>query len=139
MLQTIHRPTLTDNKLKVIQAINKRDLTELKALDWLANTVLNRAELNLFNKVYLEAERQQTTTDKIQELLDAYGFKLISTAKQYGIYNTKGNLIIVIPVSKSKKYVCYDSVGTKLLSGNNEITTGIERVLSQYYFAKKLI
>lgn len=68
-----------------------------------------------------------------EESLSKYGW----TLKEKEVFNTKGNKVFTIEM-KGSKYSFLDMAGNKLMSGNGKIGESLDKLLSRYYFCKKI-
>jgi monoamine oxidase len=64
-----------------------------------------------------------------------YGWKVISNEGKLELYNRKGNLVCIV-TQTGRKYMIRDMADNKLMGGNGNLPQAIEKVLTQYYYAK---
>jgi hypothetical protein len=81
-------------------------------------------------------EVDKSTEELLDETLSKYGWSKEQTKKGYNIKNSKGNTVAIAEVKSGGKYTIYDASGAKLLSGNKDVVEAVEKVATEYFFAK---
>ena len=67
-----------------------------------------------------------------------YGWKYEHTGqKSATIFNKKGDHMLTVLFTGSK-YTFWDRAGRKILSGSDSPASGLEKILTEYYFCKQI-
>lgn len=74
----------------------------------------------------------------INETINKYGWKVIPVHDCIILFNPANIPLCSILLAK-ERYDIYDVNGKKLLSGNNPVQIGCEKLLKEYYYAQATI
>jgi hypothetical protein len=76
--------------------------------------------------------------EQLQQMVQSYGWRITETTGGYLLTNRKGMELLKVTVKGSKYVIRSVNTSDKLLTGNGQLSKGIEKVITQYYYASKV-